>query len=908
MRAHQACRRVLAAVLLLTLAASEARAQRGQGAGLTGSITDETGGVLAGVTLTITSPQLIGGPRTTESDAVGIYRFSVLPQGSYALTATHLGFEQVTHRNIELPVGLALTVDIRLRLSPLESRVDLEGVIPTIDVQSSSSPARIDRAIVENLPAPLSQSIVDVAELAPGVTSGVAFGGPSFIMPVSTDGTVTTDPAIGFPAAGPRLNWAESIQVVSVAAPAEYGEYTSARINVVTRSGGNRYSGLGEYWTTGPRWTDSNRGSLPPGMFQPLEILEWRNVAGQVGGPVIRNRLWFFAGWDYYQFAYRPPSFSGPRSPDEPAASTRESRVLGKLSAAPTDTMRLDGFVEHDGGRSFNDNVGLDVPPEAISSTRYPRRVYNLRYIWSASDRTIVEARYGGSTLDRENGPESEEARNGPAPHFDQATRLNSVNVQSFGETRIRFSEVQFSLTRYVEGFGAKSHELKVGLEHERTRRMQSQRYPGDTLYLDRDGLPELVWFWPGAITRPSFHRTSAFVQDTWRLSERVTLEPGLRVGFYRSSLPDTTAALYENQSVSPRIGAAWDASADHRTVVRAHYGHYHEGMYTALFDFLDPLANAPTITARVTGPGQFEEISRSAVTLDDTTFDPDAGHMYAEEYFAGVEREIRPRLSVKAQYIRRNTRNTLGYVDTGSTWTPLEAVDPGPDGRTGTADDGALMTLYSNDDSTAPRYVLTNPEGAWRRYDAVQVVANRRYGSGWSLETSYTWARTLGNYDNDAASNAGSSDLSSNGNFANPNRAILSTGRTVYDRRHDLKIYGTYALPFWDIRISGVYRFTSGAPYARIVTSFPPETRTSQIYAEPVGAYELPALNRTDLRVEKTFNLPRSARFGLYLDVFNVNNQDGPTRVNNFSGSAFGQPRSWRAPRQFRGGVRATF
>ena len=214
-----------------------------------------------------------------------------------------------------------------------------------------------------------------------------------------------------------------------------------------------------------------------------------------------------------------------------------------------------------------------------------------------------------GSLVDRENGPASEDARNGPAPHFDQATRVNSVNVQSFGETRIRSNAVQLSLTRHVEGFAARSHDVKVGIEHERTRRTQSQRYPGDTLYLDRDGQPELVWFWAGAITRPSFHRTSAFVQDGWRLSERVTLEPGLRLGYYRSSLPDTTARLYENQSVSPRIGAAWDLAADHRTVVRAHYGHYHEGMYTGLFEFLDPLANAPLITARVTGPGQFEEI-----------------------------------------------------------------------------------------------------------------------------------------------------------------------------------------------------------------------------------------------------------------------------------------------------------
>ena len=77
------------------------------------------------------------------------------------------------------------------------------------------------------------------------------------------------------------------------------------------------------------------------------------------------------------------------------------------------------------------------------------------------------------------------------------------------------------------------------------------------------------------------------------------------------SSLPDTNARLYDNHSISPRAGVAWDIASDHGTVVRAHYGHYNEGIYTGLYAFLDPLAQVPTITARVLGPGQFEEISR---------------------------------------------------------------------------------------------------------------------------------------------------------------------------------------------------------------------------------------------------------------------------------------------------------
>ena len=281
---------------------------------------------------------------------------------------------------------------------------------------------------------------------------------------------------------------------------------------------------------------------------------------------------------------------------------------------------------------------------------------------------------------------------------------------------------------------------------------------------------------------------------------------------------------------------------------------------------------------------------------------------MYTEEITGGIEHEWRPRWTATLQYVRRNTRNTLGYIDTGTTWTPTDVVDPGRDGRVGTADDGGPMTLFFNQQETAANYLVTNPPGAWRHYDALSFVVNRRYASGWSVQGSYTWGSTRGNFDNDAASNAASSDLYATGNFANPNRAINSTGRTVHDRRHDAKVYGTWATPLWGIRLSGSYRYLSGAPYARIVNSFGAQTGAFSINVEPVGTYQLPAQNSGDLRVDTTVRLGGSVRAEVFLDIFNVNNQGDAWQVNNVSGSAFGQPRSWMAARQFRGGVRVVF
>ena len=355
-------KRVVAGALLIVLVAANAAAQRGQEVGLGGTITDATGAVLAGVQVTVSSPQLIGGPQIAATDDRGLYRFPALLPGFYDLSASHPGFERGERLSIEIPVGLVLTVDLRLRLTAVESRVLVEGIPSGIDVQSSASPASISRALLENLPAPLtSRSIVDVAELLPGITRGVAFGGPALVMPLSVDGTASNDPMIGLPAASPSINWLDSMQVVSVGAPAEYGENTNARINVVTRSGANRVSGLGEYWWTLSRWTTWNDN-----------LNQWWNVAGQAGGPIARDRIWFFGGVDYFRQTYRPFTFTGPRSADEPAVETHEPKLLLKLSAAPAPAMRLEGFIERHDGRSYNDNAGPSVTPEAVSNTRYP--------------------------------------------------------------------------------------------------------------------------------------------------------------------------------------------------------------------------------------------------------------------------------------------------------------------------------------------------------------------------------------------------------------------------------------------------------------------------------------------------------------------------------------------------------
>ena len=186
----------------------------------------------------------------------------------------------------------------------------------------------------------------------------------------------------------------------------------------------------------------------------------------------------------------------------------------------------------------------------------------------------------------------------------------------------------------------------------------------------------------------------------------------------------------------------------------------------------------------------QFEEYSR----LDTTnayTIDSHIRYPYGDEWVAAIERALSHGVSLTAQYIGRRYGSIVGFVGLMN-WTPVQQRDPGPDGQLGTPDDGALMTIYYNPAADGWRTSLTNPAGAYKHYNGVQLIATRRAGGAWEGQTSYTWSRTRASFDNNFASNAASNDLASNGVYVNPNRALNDSGPTSFDYTHELKVIGT--------------------------------------------------------------------------------------------------------------------
>jgi hypothetical protein len=856
-------------VLLLALAAPGAYAQTLTGS-VSGTIKDEQGAVLPGVTVTLTGRT---GSQQTVTDASGEYRFPGLEPGTYSVAAELSGFQTTRQDNVAVSVAASPTVDIALKVAGLQESVTVLADSSIVDVKSSATDNKISQELLAS--APITRTAINVLNVAPGINNSSAYGSDGdSANSLLIDGVDTRDPSGGTPWTFYNYNIIEEIQVQGLGASAEYGGFTGAVINTITKSGGNRFSGLFEVLGTNDSFGSSNVSQeiidQNLSLRDPAVTTQYVDLTAQLGGPIKQNKAFFFVSAQRFLLETDP---SGPVTRRHEVSP----RLNFKVSVQPGSNDTFTGTLQYDAyniiGRA---GQGLQSTDELTNREDAPEYVWLLQWRHLFGSNTFAEVKYTGWWGYYDLNPEVN-----ASGHLDLGTGLFSVSQGWVYYADRERNQINGSVTHYADKFGR--HEFKFGAELERSMTRDRYGYVNDIFFNDYYGAPYIAYNYGYDITAHN-ERESLFAQDSWKIRDRLTLNLGFRGDFIRGTHPDL-GKVFSTTSWSPRLGFAWDVTGDYRSVLKGSYGHYYEGAQTGSFTKAVP-GIEDYVGYEVNPDGTV-----GAEFLRDETVPYRVAdglkHPRVDEATLSFERALTSDMRIVATGIWRDSKNFIGAVSPSARWRPVQ---------TNNTLTNQPITLYnwSNRDVSDTDFVIQNVKGfqfrdpagnvietldPQRSYRALMLVVSKRYTNRWQAQASYVLSKAEGNVDNTSGQQISSSI------FENPNRSIVNTdGRLTNDRTHEFKLLGSYQIPKVEVSVNGVFRALSGRPYtpfAQYATSLlNAPTASRQPFLEPRGSRRREADRNLDLRFEKSFSLGSRDRLGLFVDVLNVFNADTITAV----------------------------
>ena len=864
-------------VLLAPLAFSQSRDTGAVG----GVVTDDQNAPLPGVNVTISGANLMG-VRTFVTDANGEFRFPALPPGEYQIKAELQGFGTAIREKIRVTTTSTLAVDIQLKASAVSEEITVIAQSPTVDVKSTETASvTLSNEILRNIP--YNQFTADIVNLAPGVTNNVAYGASQNTgIAYTMDGVNVADPEAGSAWVFSDHNIIEEAKVMGVGLPAEYGNFTGVIFNLVTKSGGNEFSGHFEFNFQGYRddskfWQATNNAAYLddfPDLTSPTSKL--MDINAHMGGPVVKDKLWFYAGGQFYRTQNRPTGF-----PED--VDYKQPRIFAKLTSQLAPTLNMSIMFQRTKYQGTNRGADSTTSPEATVTQDSPDWLvgFNLTKIFSPTTFFDLKTNYfeGIYYLDPEVG-------------FDTYSHFNLDDNMLFDSAgyfywadRARFG-TNVSLTHYAEDFLAGSHEFKFGAEFERSMARSRYGYTGtggdlgdNVKYIDYYSYgytgPYLAYQYSGYDTNTRYTRLEAFLQDSWQIGKRLNISLGLRYSQNWGDVKGGSGTVFKTNRLAPRLGFTFDILGDKTTVLKAHYGHFTEAMLTAYHDKMNPISNFGDYIGYYYD--QFDEAwyEMFRVVPNPYVMDPDVKHPFMEQYTIGIERELFKDTSLGVTYIHRKWKDLIGRYDTTAVYTEASAYSPDLD---------QTFTVYERTEESLEtvNYYITNlAKGAdypyvlldpYRAYEGIEVLFNKRFSSRWQLLASYVYGKASGTVNNSFGG-----DIGWGGTKSDPNGWINGQGNLTNDPTHMIKIQGTYVLPF-DINFNAYFRGITGNAWTTQLRTGRFNQGRITFFTEPRGSNHYPMRKVLDLRLEKIFTIARKYRLGVMADIFNVFNDDTVT------------------------------
>jgi hypothetical protein len=853
--------RLVAIALAATLAVAGAASAQTQTGDLKGTVTDQQGLALPGATITLSSPQLISTNTAAVTSDTGGFRFTYLPPGSYRVTAELQGFGTKALDGVLVNVGATTEVAIKLAVGQMNEVVNVTASVPLASVENTQLSLNVRPRDLEALP--VQRRAASTLTLAAGVTPNLsALGGSTRGNSYSVDGTYLNEPSTGREEVRQSLEVFQEVQVETAGHSAEYGNAGGALLNVITKSGGNRVSGSATLIYQGEKLLSENHQDS--GLSAPPQKTIYENeYAANIGGPVSKNRIWYFGAISYLPSKQQQVDFSED-------IITKTLWPMGKATFRLTDTQRASVSVTYN--RQTQNYAGAS-PFIAVSATPASKReslTTAANWLYSPSSTMTIEARAAYATMPNELiSPEK-------VPNYwDIVTNMVTGGFGDVwnGQTRLLAAG---TVTKALAGAGG-DHLFKGGVEYgdtnyDRTRVWYPDSY-GMTNYTTNGGAPYFAIRYdpPDAgERRNAYSELNAFVQDTWKINRHVVVKPGVRISTIDQKIPvqrnvPSEIAVASWTDVEPRIGVGIDPFGNGSTALRFHYGRYTQAMYV-WYDNFNPNREAALYYYNP-APGTFILVLEDKYDPAQNQLDSNLGRSAVNEYLFSADHNLPGRWTASGFFVYRKFERFL--TTNAPNWVPLYF----PKTTTNLLTNQPITYYDTPATAPSPIYLTTNNPAAERTYKAVSLSAQRRFRGAGLLRGSYTWSEASGT--SLQVSSSLSAPSSSFLFWDSPNAAINTRGLLDEDRTHEIKLQAVVPLP-WAITFGVNYSGTSGPAYTRYQT-ITQRLGILQLNLEPRGAQRYDFLNLLGFRFDKQFRIGRGS-VGGFFEVSNPFNWDTVT------------------------------
>ncbi|HEY0158336.1 MAG TPA: carboxypeptidase regulatory-like domain-containing protein [Thermoanaerobaculia bacterium] len=800
--------------LLFSLLSSLPATAQYQTGNIHGVVTDNTGGALPGVTVTLSG---IGAPRTFVTDAEGTFRFLSLDPGTYQLSAELAGFGTVTRRNIDVNVGRNTTADLQMQPA-LSETVTVTAQAPLIDTRQTGTSTTIEEEELQNLPSARDPWVI--MQQVPGVlidrtnVGGNESGQQSVFVGKGTgmgqntwnlDGVNITDTS-QFAGFSPGYYDFDTVAEMQVATGGSDPSVRSAgvNLNIVTKRGGNEIRGSARYFTTDRQWQADPTvpGEATAYLSRVNEVDNVQDFGAELGGPLVRDKLWFYAGYaeqNIKNLAAAGPAGKQQLYKDDTFLTNANLKLNAQLIPNNSAMLMYYESAKEKIGRS----AGPTRPPETswyqghmdegplvgglpvfkIEDTHMFNQNLYLTGLYAESNHTFFFEPLGGV--------EKDSWRDHLGVWHDTFVYYSSerptTNARADGSAFV--------------GTGGIRHELKFGFGYRDAPTTSVSAWPGSGnfgLFFGNANNLALAYLMRDQVAKFGVEAYDAYIGDTvvWN---NLTLQGGLRFDMQsganfassvpaNSLVPDLLPAVnfagdereLEWNSISPRIGATYAFGGDGRTLGRAAYNRYADQLSGANLFAANPFPFAQAIVYYWDDANGDKHIQRPEIDFDyglynwygldpanpaapfsTTRIDYDMDVPTTDEFIIGAEHALLPQFTIGANYTYRQLEGQVfGMAEKtrgkGDLYTAADYVLAG--NATGTLPNGESYSVpyYKRPDGVpAPLYsVLTNRPGYSRTYNGIELFATKRMSNRWSMRANVAWNDWKQNLDNEWGTN----------------------------------------------------------------------------------------------------------------------------------------------------------